>query len=165
MTSISAPSTYRPFANIPPLNRSANDTITGNGVRISIPVYIDPPTTMRKEILNVLRTKATEPIATSNPNTMSGIQVVSYSTRQPEIEAYLGLSLDNLRNTLFSRGGLEVSLILKLQNVTGLDIVSDKELTTAFDSKKKLSKAFSTEHPFMDDNATNYAFLTPWWQS
>lgn len=153
MTSISAPSTYRPFANIPPLNRSANDTITGNGVRISIPVYIDPPTTMRKEILNVLRTKATEPIATSNPNTMSGIQVVSYSTRQPEIEAYLGLSLDNLRNTLFSRGGLEVSLILKLQNVTGLDIVSDKELASAFDSKKKLCRAFSTEFPFEDDTA------------
>ena len=153
MTSIAAPSTYRPFHSIPPLNRAANDTITGNGVRISIPVYIDPPVTVRKEILNVLRSKATEPIATSNPDTMSGIQVVSYSTRQPEIEAYLGQTLDNLRNVLFSRGGLEISLVLKLQNVTGIDIVTDKELTTAFDSKKKLSKAFSTEHPFGDDNA------------
>lgn len=145
---ISAPSTYRQFHNIPPLNRSANDYTTTDGVRICCPCYVDPPNSLRKEILNKIRTLATEPVETSSPNTMSGINVVSYSTRQPQIESYIGQTLDNLRNVLFSRGGLEISLLLKLQNVTGLNIISDKDITAAFDSKKKMVKEFSKEYPF-----------------
>lgn len=145
---ISAPSTIRQFQNIPPLNRSANDYINANGVRICAPCYIDAPTSLRKEILNVIRAKASEPIEHTTPNTLSGISVTSYSTLQPQIEAYIGQTIDNLRNILFSRGGLEISLLLKLQNVTGVEVISDKDITAAFDTKKKLIKEFSKTYPF-----------------
>lgn len=146
---ISAPSTFRNFQPIPPINRAGNDHMTEAGVRICLPVYVDAPTALRKQVLNQLREMAKQPIeAAEQPNTLTGIQVVSYSTRQPEIEAYLGMSLDNLRNVLFQRGGLEVSLVLKLQEVTGLEIVTDKDMTAAFKARQTLVKNFQKTYPF-----------------
>lgn len=146
---ISAPSTQRAYQNIPPINRSLNDHMTENGVRICIPCYIDAPTALRKEILNQVRELARQPQEASHqPDTLTGIQVVSYSTRQPEIEAYLGMTLDNLRNVLFQRGGLEVSLVLKLQQVSGLEIVTEKDFTAAFKARQTLVKTFEKSYPF-----------------
>lgn len=146
---ISAPSTFRQFQNIPPINRAANDYMCESGVRICVPVYIDPPTALRKDVLNQIREIAKAPLeATQQPDTITGIQVVSYSTRQPEIEAYLGMSLDNLRNVLFQRGGLEVSLVLKLQQVTGIELVVDKDVTAAFKARQNLVKTFEKSYPF-----------------
>ena len=141
--------TTRPFTNIPPLNRHQNDYKTEVGTRVCLPCYIDPTTTVRKELLNAVRTLASQPVeAEQQPSSMSGISVASYSTQQPAIEAYLGMSVDNLRASLFMRGGLEVSLVLKLQAITGITVVSDKDFTAAFKEKQALVKGFSKEYPF-----------------
>ena len=54
----------------------------------------------------------------------------------------------DLRNALFQRGGLDVTLCLKLQSITGVEIVSDKDFTAAFKEKQALVKAFSKAYPF-----------------
>ena len=141
MTSIAAPSTYRQFDSTPPLNRAANDHMNDGGTRISCVLYIDPPSTsIRKAWLNEVRTIASQPHEVSQPQSMSGISVVSYGNRQPEVEAFLGQSLDNLRANLFTRGGIQPELVFKLQALTGIIAVSEKDLTAAFDAKKKQAK-------------------------
>lgn len=149
MTNIAAPSTVRAYQNIPPLNRHQNDYNCENGTRVCLPCYIDPPITLRKELLNQVRELAKQPVeASQQPDTLTGISVVSYSTRQPDIEAYLGMSIDNLRNVLFQRGGLEVSLILKLQQVTGVEVITDKDFTAAYKARQALIKTFDKAYPF-----------------
>lgn len=146
---ISAPATFNQFANIPPLNRSANDVVTDSGVRISTPLYIDLPMTTRKDILNRVRQLAMEPVeAKQQPNSLSGISVSSYSTKESAICFFLGMDISNLRNTLFSRGGLEASLLLKLQSICGVQYVTEKEICSAFDARKKLVKEFIKNHTF-----------------
>ena len=146
---ISAPSTFRHYQSIPPINRADNDYMSEAGTRDCIPVYVDCPIAVRKELLNKVRELASAPIeATQQPDSMSGISVTSYSTRQPEIESYLGMTLDNLRNHLFQRGGMEVSFLLKLQSVTGITVVTDKDFTTAFKNRQALVKGFLKDYPF-----------------
>ena len=146
---ISAPSTIRNYQKIPPINQYQNDYFAESGTRVCLPCYIDPPVALRKDILNKIRSIANEVIEdASQPSTMSGLTVASYATRLPAIEAYLGMSLENLRNALFQRGGLDVTLCLKLQSITGVEIVSDKDFTAAFKEKQALVKAFSKTYPF-----------------
>jgi hypothetical protein len=146
---ISAAPVFRNYDKIPPLNRHQNDHTTSEGVRICLPVYIDPPVSLRKELLNAVRTKCFEAIpSVTQPDSLSGLQVVSNNTHQPLIERYLGMTVDNLRNILFQRGGLEASLILKLESVTGIEVVSSKDWTAAFKKKQNLVKDFPGEYPF-----------------
>ena len=141
MTSIAAPSTYRQFDSTPPLNRAANDYMTQEGVRISCPLYLDPPSTsIRKQWLNEVRRIASQPHEVTQPDSMSGISVVSYGNRQPEVEAFLSMSLDSLRATLFTRGGMQPELVFKLQALTGIIAVTEKDLDAAFNARKKLAK-------------------------
>ena len=141
MTSISAPNTYRQFDSTPPLNRAANDYMSNDGVRMSCCLYIDPPSTsVRKQWLNEVRQIASQPHEIKQPDSMSGISVVSYGNRQPEVEAFLGMDLANLRASLFTRGGIQPELVFKLQALTGIIAVTEKDLNAAFDTKKKLAK-------------------------
>ena len=90
---------------------------------------------------------------------MPGIQVVSYGTRQPAIEAALGVSLNSLRDILFSRGGMSPDLVIRLQEITGIVAVTQKDIQTAFDARKKLVKEFMSDFTF--DNWLSFVKLTP----
>ena len=153
--SITAPSTIRAYQSIPPINRAANDYNCVNGVRISTPCYVEIPNTIKKQIFNELRTLASQPKAVAQqPNSISGIQVVESSTMQPEIEAYLGCTLDTLRSgVLWQRGGLEISLVLKLQVLTGIELFSMKDITAAFKGRQDLIKKFAETYPFPASNS------------
>ena len=150
MTSPVPPSSTRNFQNIPPINRAANDSITDDGTRISLCLYIDPTMNVRKNILNAVRELCNQPVEPAHqPTTMSGISVIHNATLQPKVESYLGMSIDNLRsNVLFQRGGLEISLVLKLLAVTGLSLVTDKEIASAIKAKQALVKQFVAAYPF-----------------
>ena len=149
MTAISAPSTFRTYAAIPTLNNSQNDFVSASGIRVSCPLYVDLPNNIRKQLLNGVRAKAAELIMDdTQPQSISGITVSNSASLQPVIESYLGMGLDNLRNALFQRGGLEASLILKLEQVTGIEVLSPKDWAAAFKVKQTLVKDFSTSYPF-----------------
>ena len=132
-----------------PINHYSNDFFNKEGVRICSPLYIDLPTATRKLLFNGVRTACqTTRNAPIQPNTASGIQVIESSSAQSAVESYLGMTVDNLRNVMFARGGLAPDLVFRLQSVTGLEFVSEKDISTAFTSKKKVITNWAKENEF-----------------
>lgn len=119
-----------------PLNASINDTMTDDGVRVSVPVYVDLTHNQRKEILNNLRTKAAYTEYT--PHTASGISTVTTVTPTTDIESFIGMSIEVLRGVIFQRGGMPVDLVLRLQKAAGVEFVNETTIKKAFTSKQKL---------------------------
>ena len=131
-----------------PINAASNDYVTNDGVRISSPLYCDLTQQQRKALLNALRERVNnEGLETRTPNTTSGISVVTNSSMS-RIEEYLGMNVDTLRSSvLFQRGGLEISLLLRLQEITGLSFVTAKDIGAAFTSRKKLVSDYIANNP------------------
>lgn len=131
------------------INSATLDTHTQEGIRISIPCYVDVPNHVRKSLLNGTREAAQREAASeSTPKTQSGLTVTTYNNNQTSVENYLGVSLDVLRTVLFQRGGLPLDLILRLQEVSGIEVLSPKELAKAFDDRKKVCIGYAKENPY-----------------
>ena len=99
------------------INRYGETTptaIQSNGVAISTPIYIQLTKEQNKTILNAIRT--------------------AISRDGEAIESELGVSEANLRHLLFARNGLPERLLLKLQEVTGLEIVSKEQIENTYRS-------------------------------
>jgi hypothetical protein len=132
-----------------PLNSAKSDYYTDNGSRVSTVLYLDIPMEKRKLLYNALRTKVELEAFTSTPPTLSGIQTVTAnSSSLNRIEAYVGVSLSVLRGVLFQRGGVALDLILRIQEASGLEVISTKELAAALDSRKKQVVNYIKENPF-----------------
>ena len=99
------------------INRYGETTPTAiqpNGVAISTPIYIQLTKEQNKTILNAIRT--------------------AISRDGEAVESELGVSEANLRHLLFARNGLPERLLLKLQEVTGLEIVSKQQIEDTYQS-------------------------------
>lgn len=146
---IKAPDTHRQWQRIPPINSAANDYTTKNGVRISLPCYVDLNQNQRKELLSAIRSLMQANPVTSTPPSMTGIRVETASNTQSDIESYIGMSVDVLRSSvLFQRGGIEVGLLLRLQEATGIEFVSDKDFTAAFKARHDAVKKYTSDYPY-----------------
>ena len=88
--------------------------IQSNGVAISTPIYIQLTKEQNKTILNAIRT--------------------AISRDGEAVESEIGMSEANLRHLLFARNGLPERLLLKLQEVTGLEIVSKQQIEDTYQS-------------------------------
>ena len=89
-------------------NQTAPTAVQSNGMTISVPVYIAPTRGQLKAILNGFR--------------------VAVSERGDAAVAELGMDEAALRTVLFSRNGLPERLILKLQCITGIELVSREQI-------------------------------------
>ena len=147
MTTIKAPDTYRQWQNCPAINSAAYDYLNEQGVRISLPCYVDATTSQRKQLLNAVRTLAAGTVK-SEPSTISGLTVETATNATSDVESYIGMSLEVLRGVLFQRGGIEVSLLLRLQEATGLEFISAADFTSAFKARQALIKGYTKEYPF-----------------
>jgi hypothetical protein len=97
-------------------------------------------------------------VSVTAPSTsQTGLQVENVTSKEADIEAYLGTTLEMLRAQLFQRGGLPVDLVLKLQSVTGLEFVSLKDMTSAFKTKEKAVKDWNTNYNYDAVQATKAA--------
>ncbi len=146
--SIAYKASVRNFKRTQPINSASVDPVTNTGVRISMPIYIDVPNTQRKELLNAVREVISGGYSTRSTQSQSGLQVESATSSESDVESYLGLSLDNLRSVLFSRGGLPLDLLLKIQSVAGIEVMAEKELFAAFKSRQAYVKDWIKENPF-----------------
>ena len=129
------------------INHHTNDYITDSGVRICTPLYLDLSQQQRKTLLSELRTRAAE-MSASNPVTRSGISVESTNGVSAAITQFLGVDLEMVRQVLFQRGGLSAELVLRLQEITGVEVVSTKEIEAAFKARVKLIKDFEAATKF-----------------
>lgn len=141
-------STVRNYQQFPQINSGFNDKVNENGVRISLPCYIDLTTAQRKQLLNGVRDACAAVQTTTQSKTASGLTVETPTSAVNDVESYLGLSLDMLRNALFSRGGLTVDLALKLQSVTGIELVSVKDIKAALTAKGKFIENWLKEYSY-----------------
>jgi hypothetical protein len=131
---------------IPALNSAVNDYTTANGCRISTPLYLDPTSSDRKLWLNAVRDIAHATVDTP-VHSQSGI-VASHSVNNlNKITQYLGMDLGVLRSVLFQRGGLSADLVIKLQIVTGIEVVTLKEIEAAYKAKVAVVKALMSTTP------------------
>lgn len=133
--SIAAPTVSRPFVQTIPINSSSQD-YSNDTARISLPCYIDVNNNDRKALLNAVRQACYQPATSEATRSVSGISVETSASRQSDIESFLGMSLDVLRTVLFQRGGLAADLLFKLQAVTGIEYVTDKDITAAFKARQ-----------------------------
>ena len=148
MSAPAAPAAHRQWNTAQPLNHHSRDLHLESGVRISTPVYIDLSTSQRKDLLNAIRMKSTEQLEVSQPKSISGIAVSSYQAQQPQIEAYLGMTLDVLRTVIFQRGGIGIDLLLRMQSVAGIEYITQKDITKAFKARHDAIKAYSEEQTY-----------------
>ena len=150
MTStIAAPTTSRPFQQTTAINSATHDLITDVEIRISSPLYVDLPNSLRKELFNGVRTACTAPsVARTASASVSGIQVEESSNRAPDVESFIGMNIDTLRAVLFSRGGLPVDLVLRLQAVTGIVFVTEKDLNASVKKRATVIKKYITDNTF-----------------
>ena len=125
------------------LNHSANDYISSEGVRFCQPLYIDPPSHVRKEVYNVVRSLCETSTDVTQTPTASGITVETSCSNQHAVEAFLGCSLEMLRSHIFVRGGMQLNLWLKLQTLTSIEAFTQKDFTAAFKARAATVKAFT----------------------
>lgn len=147
------PNTMNNTSRPQPINSAVNDFNTPDGCRISVPVYIDLTTVQRKQLLNGVRERLMKQQAETKPPSASGISVVTNTAGATDIETYLGLTIDVLRTVIFQRGGIEISLLLRLQEVAGIEMVSQKDITSAFNSRKKLIGDYLKTYPLTQTDA------------
>lgn len=143
--------TVRQWAKSTSLNNSGHDYHASSGTRICLPMYIDPPINVRKDWLNAIRSLTSSMTNSVTSPNRSGLQVESVSNNTSDVESYLGMTLETLRTAvLFQRGGLPMDLVLKLQHLTGIQAVTDKEITTAFKNRQTQIKTYIADNPFND---------------
>ena len=130
------------LANPAALNNWQNDFTNNDAVRVSCPLYIDVPQQLRKDLYSKLRSTVETEKIISTPKSQSGITVATATPGGTRVEAAIGVSLDNLRSIMFSRGGLDVSLLLRIQCVLGEEVVTTKDIETALKNKISQVKEF-----------------------
>ena len=131
-----------------PTNAASNDSYSSNGARISLPIYVDISQQDRKLMLNGIRTAIYEQQPTTTPNSVTGLQVVNATNGQHEVEAFIGMSLDVLRTVLFSRGGMPIDLVLRLQSVSGMEVLSEKDIKAAFKDRQASVLSYLKENTY-----------------
>lgn len=134
-----------------PTNAATNDTYSSNGARISLPIYVDISQQDRKLMLNGIRTAIYEQQPTTTPNSVTGLQVVNATNGQHEVEAFIGMSLDVLRTVLFSRGGMPIDLVLRLQSVSGMEVLSEKDIKAAFKDRQASVLSYMKDNQYQAD--------------
>ena len=131
-----------------PLNSAACDYHSEDGVRFSLPFYLDLSQQQRKQLFNAVRTTiAATTKSTSVPKSRSGISVETFSHGEYSLEQYIGLSIDVIRTLIHSRGGIPADMIVRIQAVTGEVIFTDAQLKKVFDTRKKYVLDYVKNNP------------------
>ena len=107
--------------------------INDQGTLISCPVYISPSMDRRKELLNAFRTVKTKQLLeagySNQPRQEGSISVhTAVTPPQTPIEVELGTNEEALRMMLFNKQGLNEKFLLKLQRLTGCEVVTREEI-------------------------------------
>ena len=137
-----------------PINSSQKDYFTEGGSRLSLPIYLDPPMSIRKQVLNAVRERVQESrVQAYKPKTMGGISVTTSDHTDFTIGNYLGMNVDVLRAVLFQRGGLPIDVLIRLQHISGIELLTDKDIKAAFDTRKKATIACLANNPYEESES------------
>lgn len=140
--------------------RSGIEVRNTDGCRISLQCYLDPTIGVRKEILNSLRNGGapeTQQVPVAS-HSFGGVSTATPATYAPDaqlvIERSLGMSLGNIRSTLFGRGANSSGFLLTAGRLAGVELVSKEDLRQALDLLyEDLCKFIDGEHQTCDSPA------------
>ena len=112
-------------------------SIQQNGCSVSTPIYFTPTADQNKALLNAFREvvrKQRLEMGFPAPETSSiGVTVVTHQVPPlTPAEQDLGMNEESLRYALFQRRGTPERLIIKLQQITGLEFIKRKEIEETF---------------------------------
>ena len=114
---------------------STPTSFTSTGIAVSTPVYITLNTEASKALLNAFREikrQQLHELGYSEVRTSNNLMVVSRGEQpQTQIEKDSGFNEETLRQVLFTRNGISERTIIKLQNLTGIKVVSKQETKEA----------------------------------
>ena len=119
-------------------NRYAQATptaVTSSGLAISVPVYLNLTEDQNKQMLNafreLVRKQRIDMGYDDSPKSIGSLMVETKTTPpQTPAEEALGMSVESLRYAIFGKGGTAERLILKLSDLTGVQVVSREEIET-----------------------------------
>lgn len=132
-----------------PINSTTKDYFTEAGARLSLPIYLDPPMVIRKQVLNAVREAIQQSRNSSyTPKTLGGISVSTSDHTNFDIENYLGMNVEVLRAVLFQRGGLPIDVLIRLQHISGIELLTEKDIKAAFDTRKKATLSYLSTNPY-----------------
>ena len=119
-------------------NQPTPTHIQPNGCSVSTPIYVCPTTDQNKALLNAFRDvvrKQRREMGFDNTNQSIGVTVTT-ATVPPmtQAETDLGMTEDTLRYALFQRRGTPERLIVKLQQITGVELITRAALQQTFDA-------------------------------
>ena len=114
-------------------NQVTPTQITENGASVSTPIYISPTTDQSKQLLNafreVVRKQRLEMGYSQQPVSKGGLQVeTAIKPPMTKAENDLGMTEDALRYALFQRQGIAERLIVKLSQITGVEIITRQSI-------------------------------------
>lgn len=112
-------------------------SFTNSGLAISCPIYLTLTTEQSKALLNGFREikrQQLNDLGYNDTRTSDGLTVVTASEPpQTPIERDCGFTEDALRQIIFGRQGISERTVLKLQQLTGVQVVSKDEIKQAQD--------------------------------
>lgn len=113
-------------------NAKTPTLICDNGTAISVPFYLNPSTDKKKELLNAFREIKTKQLIEQGyqqPRESNSIVVVDQTTPAlAPIEQEMQMSEDALRSVLFGRQGVSERIILRLSDLTGVQVCTREEV-------------------------------------
>ena len=109
-------------------NQITPSTRLDNGCVISTPVYVSITVEVAKQLLNSFRVlKQKELIQVSSPTESLNV-ITHHGGVMAQCEQELGLSEEALRSVLYQKGGISEKIIVKLQNLTGIEVISPNQI-------------------------------------
>lgn len=105
------------------------------GITVSVPVYISISQDVAKTLLNGFRVAKQKELLENNQSYESNsVSVVTNSApKMTQIEQELGMDENTLRSTLFNKGGISERVIIKLQNLLGIEVVTKEQIQKTYE--------------------------------
>jgi len=96
-----------------------------NGLAISTPIYLSLTTDQTKKVLNAFREAKTKQLLENGWDS-------SDTPPKTKVEEELGMNEENLRHSLFTRQGIPERLLVKLQRLTGVELVTREQIEETY---------------------------------
>ena len=118
-------------------NKHSINHLNALGTRISLVPYFDPNSSLRKAILNGLRSGVSNQVATGRTGSVSSVSAVTNTDLDQYLFHHLGMGFDACRSTIFQRGSNSASFLAVASRLAGVTIVTKEDIIRACDALKE----------------------------
>ena len=107
------------------------------GTRISLVPYFDPAVSLRKAVLNGLRSNTSSQVPAGRTGGVSSVSAVTSVDLDQHLFQHLGMNFASVRSTLFQRGSNSATFLAVASRLAGVTIVTKEDIIRACDELKE----------------------------